>query len=196
MEKRQSLAGLEKANCHAGESTIWQGPALRWVHSIAVKKTDQSYNCKEINSVKTMRELGRLTLPRWGHIASQHIDLGFRSWLTETVRKQSATFVAGNLLNSNRQGKQIWHKQRISGHIGKALAQPTARGDFLKEDPMLRPGDSASVRQTRGGEWGKEGKRDIPGSVCVHVYKRERNTDHKIFIFVSSSFLINFKPYT
>lgn len=110
MEKRQSLAGLEKANCHAGESTIWQGPALRWVHSIAVKKTDQSYNCKEINSVKTMRELGRLTLPRWGHIVSQHIDLGFRSWLTETVRKQSATFVAGNLLNSNRQGKQIWHK--------------------------------------------------------------------------------------
>ena len=41
---------------------------------------------------------------------------------------------------------------------------------------MLRPGDSASVRQTRGGEWGKEGKREIPGSVCVHVYERERET--------------------
>lgn len=41
---------------------------------------------------------------------------------------------------------------------------------------MLRPGDSASVHRARGGEWGKEGERDIPGSVCVHVYERETQT--------------------
>ena len=90
-------------------------------------------------------------------------------------------------------------QQRIFGPIGKDLTQPMARDDFLKEDLMLRPEDLASVRQARGGEWGKEGKRDVSenlGSVCVHMYKRERNTDHKIFLFVSRSFLINFKPYT
>lgn len=51
-----------------------------------------------------------------------------------------------------------------------------ARGDFLKEDPTLRPGDSARVRRARGGEGGKEGMRDIPGSVCVCTCMRKRET--------------------
>lgn len=70
-------------------------------------------------------------------------------------------------------------QQRILGPIGKDLTQPMARDDFLKEDLMLRPEDLASVHQARGGEWGKEGKRDVSEnleSVCVHVYERETQT--------------------